>query len=218
MGDDRSERLDSRPAQHHDDSGIPPEWRRHGDRGGGVQHRHRRLVQRSGAGSAVRGRPGVQRGGRVRRARHVRSGCLSSTPTRRIPSCTAGTTARRRRHGQRSPGPTAAHMRAVSSRVPRSTPPVKSDWSGPKVPARTTCSPRRSGSAQGPVPPTATFSAAPASIESGQSATVTWNATNATTVSINQGIGTVTASGTRSVIADREDDLHLDGDERRRVG
>src|SRR6185295_6952130 len=53
--------------------------------------------------------------------------------------------------------------------------------------------------AQGPVPPTATFSASPTSISSGQSATLTWNATNATTIAINQGIGTVAASGTRSV-------------------
>src|SRR5580765_5049691 len=53
--------------------------------------------------------------------------------------------------------------------------------------------------ALGPVAPTATLSAAPASITSGQSATLTWSTTNATTVSLNQGIGTVAASGTRSV-------------------
>ena len=53
--------------------------------------------------------------------------------------------------------------------------------------------------AQGPVPPTATFSVAPTSIASGQSATLSWSTTNATTVAINQGIGTVAASGTRSV-------------------
>ena len=53
--------------------------------------------------------------------------------------------------------------------------------------------------AQGPVPPTATFTVSPTSMSSGQSATLTWNTTNATTVSINQGIGTVAASGTRSV-------------------
>ncbi len=53
--------------------------------------------------------------------------------------------------------------------------------------------------AQGPVPPTATFTASPTSIAAGQSSTLSWSATNATTVSINQGIGTVAVSGTRSV-------------------
>jgi hypothetical protein len=52
---------------------------------------------------------------------------------------------------------------------------------------------------QGPVPPTATFSVSPTLISSGQAATLTWNVINATTVSINQAIGTVAASGTRSV-------------------
>jgi hypothetical protein len=51
----------------------------------------------------------------------------------------------------------------------------------------------------GPVPPTATFTSSPTSITAGQTATLTWSTTNATTVSINQGIGTVAASGTRSV-------------------
>ena len=72
--------------------------------------------------------------------------------------------------------------------------------------------------AQGPVPPTATFSVSPTSIASGQSATLTWSATNATTVSINQGIGTVAAVGHQERVADRDDDLHADRDERRRVG
>ncbi|MBX4187217.1 MAG: right-handed parallel beta-helix repeat-containing protein, partial [Candidatus Doudnabacteria bacterium] len=50
-----------------------------------------------------------------------------------------------------------------------------------------------------PTLPTATISVAPTSITSGLSATLTWSSTNATSVSINQGIGTVAASGTRSV-------------------
>ena len=50
-----------------------------------------------------------------------------------------------------------------------------------------------------PTLPTVTLSASPASIASGAASTLTWSSTNATTVSINQGIGTVTASGTRSV-------------------
>src|SRR6185503_7852596 len=45
--------------------------------------------------------------------------------------------------------------------------------------------------AQGPVVPTATLSAAPTSITAGAAATPTWSTSNATTVSINQGIGTV---------------------------
>ena len=50
-----------------------------------------------------------------------------------------------------------------------------------------------------PALPTVTLSASPTSITSGASSTLTWTSTNATTVSINQGIGTVAASGTRSV-------------------
>ena len=46
---------------------------------------------------------------------------------------------------------------------------------------------------------TATISAAPTSIQTGQSATLTWSTTNATSVSIDQGIGTVAASGTQTV-------------------
>ena len=53
--------------------------------------------------------------------------------------------------------------------------------------------------AQGPVVPTATLSASPTSIAAGAASTLTWATSNATTVSINQGIGTVAASGTRSV-------------------
>jgi hypothetical protein len=53
--------------------------------------------------------------------------------------------------------------------------------------------------ALGPVPPTVTASASPASITAGQSAALTWATTNATSVSINQGIGSVATSGTRSV-------------------
>jgi hypothetical protein len=53
--------------------------------------------------------------------------------------------------------------------------------------------------ALGPVPPTVTMTASPASITTGQSSTLTWSATNATTVSINQSIGGVATSGTRVV-------------------
>jgi len=53
--------------------------------------------------------------------------------------------------------------------------------------------------AAGPVAPTATLTAAPTSILVGQSSTLTWNTTNATSVTINQGIGSVAGSGTRIV-------------------
>lgn len=50
-----------------------------------------------------------------------------------------------------------------------------------------------------PPPPTVQFSASPSSIQGGESATLAWSTTNATSVSIDQGIGTVAASGTQSV-------------------
>ncbi len=47
--------------------------------------------------------------------------------------------------------------------------------------------------------PTAKLSASPATITAGQTSTLTWTTTNATTVSIDQGIGTVSPSGTTVV-------------------
>jgi peptidoglycan-associated lipoprotein len=47
--------------------------------------------------------------------------------------------------------------------------------------------------------PALTLSASPAAIEKGQSSTLTWNSTNAANVTISGGIGTVEASGSRSV-------------------
>ncbi len=47
--------------------------------------------------------------------------------------------------------------------------------------------------------PTATLTASPASIERGQSTTIEWSTQNADTVSISPEVGTVTASGSRSV-------------------
>ncbi len=50
------------------------------------------------------------------------------------------------------------------------------------------------------VPPTLTFTAAPASIQSGGTSTLTWNAQNATSISIDNGIGNVAVpSGTQNV-------------------
>ncbi len=50
-----------------------------------------------------------------------------------------------------------------------------------------------------PPAPTIRFSASPSSIEQGQSATLTWDAANATSVAIDNGVGTVPTSGSRSV-------------------
>jgi peptidoglycan-associated lipoprotein len=47
--------------------------------------------------------------------------------------------------------------------------------------------------------PTVRLSADPSTIERGQSSTLTWSTTNATSVSIDQGIGDVSTSGSRSV-------------------
>lgn len=48
-------------------------------------------------------------------------------------------------------------------------------------------------------PPAATFSVAPTSISAGESATLSWTTTDTTNVSIDNGVGTVAASGTTSV-------------------
>ncbi|MBM3802422.1 MAG: peptidoglycan-associated lipoprotein Pal [Acidimicrobiia bacterium] len=50
-----------------------------------------------------------------------------------------------------------------------------------------------------PAAPTASFSANPSTIERGQSSTLSWTTTGATSVSIDQGIGDVGTSGSRSV-------------------
>jgi outer membrane protein OmpA-like peptidoglycan-associated protein len=47
--------------------------------------------------------------------------------------------------------------------------------------------------------PTTSLSANPASVAQGQCATLTWSSTNASTVSIDQGVGTVDASGSKEV-------------------
>jgi len=50
-----------------------------------------------------------------------------------------------------------------------------------------------------PKAPSISFSAEPSSVERGQSASLRWEVTDATSVSIDQGIGTVQANGTRRV-------------------
>jgi peptidoglycan-associated lipoprotein len=58
-------------------------------------------------------------------------------------------------------------------------------------------------------PTVAEFSAEPSSIERGQSAVVRWSVSNATEVSIDNGIGTVQSSGTRRVIPSDTTSYHL---------
>src|SRR5579872_6303514 len=48
-------------------------------------------------------------------------------------------------------------------------------------------------------PAIANFSAAPTNIQRGQSSTLTWSVSNATDMSIDQGVGAIPANGTRSV-------------------
>jgi peptidoglycan-associated lipoprotein len=50
-----------------------------------------------------------------------------------------------------------------------------------------------------PPAPTLSLKASPSAIEKGQPTTITWNSTNATNISIDNGIGTVEASGSRTV-------------------
>jgi outer membrane protein OmpA-like peptidoglycan-associated protein len=50
-----------------------------------------------------------------------------------------------------------------------------------------------------PAAPTVSLSANPASVEHGQCATLTWSSTNASTVSIDQGVGQVDPSGSKEV-------------------
>jgi peptidoglycan-associated lipoprotein len=65
------------------------------------------------------------------------------------------------------------------------------------APAETAAPPRAPSPA-----PTVSLSASPAAIEQGQTSTLRWNSTNATEVSIDGGIGTVPASGSRVVQPD----------------
>ena len=51
----------------------------------------------------------------------------------------------------------------------------------------------------GPGRPTATLTVEPARIEAGQAANLSWNVTGANDISINNGIGSVPATGTRSI-------------------
>jgi peptidoglycan-associated lipoprotein len=69
-----------------------------------------------------------------------------------------------------------------------------------KKPAPVTPTPPPPAATPAPTPkPTGTLTASPASIERGQSTTIEWSTQNADTVSISPEVGTVSASGSRSV-------------------
>ena len=75
-----------------------------------------------------------------------------------------------------------------------------------KVPAPPPPPPPRAEPAPAPTPAPkpqapriANFTAEPSAIQRGQSSTLSWSVANATTITINQGIGNVQANGTRSV-------------------
>lgn len=59
--------------------------------------------------------------------------------------------------------------------------------------------PLNTGAPPAGIPVIASFTASPTGIAAGESATLSWNVTNATSVSIDNGVGTVAASGTRMV-------------------
>ena len=68
-----------------------------------------------------------------------------------------------------------------------------------------------------PPKPTATLSANPTTIQKGKSSTLTWSTTNATNVSINQGIGDVSTSGVALGISRFVHDLYADRQGRGRI-
>ena len=68
--------------------------------------------------------------------------------------------------------------------------------------------------AQGPVPPTATLTASPTSITSGQSATLSWNTTNASSVVDQSGDRNGRRVGHQERDPDGDHDLHADRDQR----
>ena len=66
-------------------------------------------------------------------------------------------------------------------------------------PAQADSAPRRGPHGAPPAAPTASIAAGPSSIESGACANLTWATANATDVTIDNGVGTVSASGSRQV-------------------
>jgi len=79
----------------------------------------------------------------------------------------------------------SACKKPIPVKPPQPTP-VEKTQEAPPPPAR-------------PQAPTATLAVEPSSITPGQSAVLRWTSTNANDVSINTGIGTVAASGNRTV-------------------
>src|SRR5512137_344073 len=79
----------------------------------------------------------------------------------------------------------------VAAGCGRKTPPVA-------TPSATTVPPEVTGTPTSPAP-TVTLTASPAAIMKGQTSVLTWNTTNAAEVTIDGGIGTVEASGSRTL-------------------
>jgi peptidoglycan-associated lipoprotein len=73
----------------------------------------------------------------------------------------------------------------------------------PKPVKAVTPTPKTEPTAPAPTPPAATptisLSASPSAIEKGQTTTLSWNSTNAAGVTIDNGVGTVESSGSRSI-------------------
>ncbi len=63
--------------------------------------------------------------------------------------------------------------------------------------------------APAPVAPTATLTASPDTITAGQSSVLTWSSSDASSISIDNGVGTVNASGTQSVTPSTTTTYHL---------
>ncbi len=93
---------------------------------------------------------------------------------------------------------------ACSKKTPIPPPPLPAPVAGP------TNAPTGPGR-----PVVAEFSVEPSSIERGQSAVLRWNVTGATNVAIDNGIGTVTPSGTRRTGSDGHDHLYADREQAR---
>jgi len=75
--------------------------------------------------------------------------------------------------------------------------PISTNTPPPPAPATTPTPPQDNGGTKAPV--IAQFTAEPSSIERGQSATLRWSVTDATTVTIEPGLGTVQSNGSRQV-------------------
>ena len=105
------------------------------------------------------------------------------------------------------PGLSPEHARSCRGRRRGCTPTTRPGINGPTCPI----------AAQGPVPPTATFTRVADFDCRGQSSTLSWSATNATTVEHQPGDRNRRRIRHPQRVADRDDHLHADGDQRHRI-